>query len=191
MQEDIFLKEKETVRVRYHNILHDNMTNGDGLRVVLFVSGCDHHCKGCQNPITWDPNDGLIFGIKEMFEIFDQLKQPHISGITLSGGDPLYPDNRPMITNICYILKLLLPDKTIWCYTGYLFEQIKDLPVMQYIDVLVDGPFVQELADVQYRWAGSTNQRIWRKVNGEWRVDDEDNRLERGSTETSKCSRDS
>ncbi|MBQ5676207.1 MAG: radical SAM protein, partial [Lachnospiraceae bacterium] len=87
--------------------------------------------------------------------------------------------------------KAKFPKKTIWCYTGYTLEQVMDLEALQYIDVLVDGPFIQELADVKYKWAGSTNQRIWRKVNGEWRVDDEDNRLERGSTETSKCSRDS
>lgn len=171
MQEDIFLKEKETVRVRYHNILHDNMVNGDGLRVVLFVAGCEHHCKNCQNPITWDVNGGLELTLNELEEIFIELRKPHVSGITFSGGDPLHPANRESIYRLCQWAKAVFPDKTIWLYTGYYFEQIKDLPVMQYIDVLVDGPFVQELADVNYKWAGSTNQRIWRKINNKWVAD--------------------
>ena len=158
--------------MKYHQILHDDMRNGDGLRVVLFVSGCNHHCKNCQNPLTWDPEDGLEFGTKEIFEICEQMAADYISGLTLSGGDPLYPGNRESITQLCRFFKRGYPDKTIWLYTGYLFEQVKDLPIMEYIDVLVDGPFVQELADVNYKWAGSTNQRVWRKVDGEWKVDD-------------------
>lgn len=170
--------------MRYHNILHDNMANGDGLRVVLFVSGCNHYCKGCQNPVTWDPNDGLEFDTDAMCEIYEQLSQDYISGLTLSGGDPLYPGNRNSIYLLCQLVKSQFPKKTIWLYTGYLFEQIKDLPVMQYIDVLVDGPFAQELADVNCHWRGSTNQKIYRKVNGEWRVDaDEQNKLEIRSSE--------
>ena len=170
--------------MRYHNILHDNMANGDGLRVVLFVSGCNHYCKNCQNPVTWDPNDGLEFDTDAMCEIYEQLSQDYISGLTLSGGDPLYPGNREEITLLCQYLKTKFPNKSIWCYTGYLFEQIKDLPVMEYIDVLVAGPFVQELADVNCHWRGSTNQKIYRKVNGEWRVDaDEQNKLEIRSSE--------
>lgn len=157
--------------MRYHQILHDDMRNGEGLRVVLFVSGCNHYCNGCQNPVTWDPNDGLEFTTKEISEICNQLSEDYISGLTLSGGDPLYPGNRESITKLCRFLKRGYPDKTIWLYTGYLFEQVKDLPVMEYIDVLVDGPFVQELADVKYHWAGSVNQRIWRKTAGEWVLD--------------------
>ena len=170
--------------MRYHQILHDDMRNGDGLRVVLFVSGCNHYCKGCQNPITWDANDGLEFDTDTMLEIYEQLKKDYISGLTCSGGDPFYPGNREEIYRLCQWVKKCFPDKTIWLYTGYLFEEVKDLPVMEYIDVLVDGPFIQELADVRYKWAGSTNQRIWRKVNGEWRVDENEcNGLEEGSTD--------
>ena len=149
--------------MRYHQILHDDMRNGDGLRVVLFVAGCEHHCKGCQNPVTWNPNDGLVFDEAAKQEIFDQLDKDYISGLTLSGGDPLYPTNRADIMDLCIEVKKRFPKKTIWLYTGYLFDQIK--PILEHIDVLVDGPFVQELADVKYKWAGSTNQRIWRKIN--------------------------
>lgn len=170
--------------MRYHNITKDDMLNGDGLRVVLWLAGCNHYCVGCQNPVTWDPNDGIEFGVKEKSELCEQLSKDYISGITLSGGDPLYPANQEEITKLCRFLKRGYPNKTIWLYTGYLFEQIKDLPVMQYIDVLVDGPFVQELADVNCHWRGSTNQKIYRKVNGEWRVDaDEQNKLEIRSSE--------
>lgn len=154
--------------MNYHNILKDDMRNGDGLRVVLFVSGCEHHCKNCQNPITWDVNSGIEFGTAEMNEIWQELNKDYISGITLSGGDPLHPENREAIHFLCKWLKTEFPNKTIWCYTGYLFDQVKELPVMEYIDVLVDGPFVQELADVTYKWAGSTNQHVWRKTNNKW-----------------------
>lgn len=157
--------------MKYHDISHDNMLNGDGLRVVLWVSGCEHHCKGCQNPVTWNPDDGLEMTVVELAEIADQLSKDYISGITFSGGDPLHPRNREPIYRIAQWVKKVFPAKTIWCYTGYLFEEIKELPAMQYIDVLVDGEFVQELADSRYKWAGSVNQRIWRKKNGVWEVD--------------------
>ncbi len=159
------------ISLKYHQILHDDMRNGDGLRVVLFVSGCNHYCKNCQNPVTWDPNDGLEFDNDALTEICVQLSKDYIAGITLSGGDPLYPGNREDITKLCKFLKDAFPKKNIWCYTGFLFEQVKDLPVMQYIDVLVDGPFIQKLADVNYHWCGSTNQRVWRKIDGEWVAD--------------------
>ena len=171
--------------MRYHNITHDDMLNGDGLRVVLWLAGCFHHCPGCQNPVTHDPNGGLDFTMEELAEILKELNKPYISGLTISGGDGLFPAYRDELRTVCQFIKSQFPQKTIWCYTGYLFEQVKDLPVMEYIDVLVDGPFVQELADVKYKWAGSTNQRIWRKVDGEWRVDaDERTELEIRSTET-------
>lgn len=83
--------------MKYHNITHDDMNNGDGLRVVLWVSGCEHHCKGCQNPVTWNPDDGLVFGKRERKEIFNALKKPYIAGITFSGGDPLHPSNRACV----------------------------------------------------------------------------------------------
>lgn len=144
----------------YHNITKDDMRNGDGLRVVLWVAGCNHYCPGCQNPVTWDPNDGLPYNRDAWEEIAEQLKKPYISGITFSGGDPLYPGNRDQIFAIAYAVKELFRDKTVWCYTGYLWEDVKDLPGIKSIDILVDGRFVEELADVTYHWAGSTNQRI-------------------------------
>lgn len=146
--------------MNYHNITYDDMKNGDGLRVVLWVSGCDHHCPGCQNPVTWDPNDGMIFDENTARELRSWLEKDYIDGLTLSGGDPLYEGNRSIITTICESVKEAFPNKTIWLYTGYCYEDVKDLPVMDSIDILVDGPYVEKLRDVNLRWRGSSNQRV-------------------------------
>lgn len=146
--------------MRYHNITKDDMLNGDGLRVVLWVAGCTHKCKQCQNPITWDINGGLEFGESEKKEIFDQLDQSYISGITFSGGDPLHPQNRHPVYELAKEIKEKYPHKTIWLYTGFLWEEIKDLPIIPYLDVLVDGEFKIDLLDPQLHWKGSSNQRV-------------------------------
>lgn len=143
-----------------HGIETDSMTNGDGLRVILWASGCNHHCKGCHNSQTWNPESGREMNAGDIMEIFAELTKDHISGLTFSGGDPLHPDNREMVTWLAQQFKSQFPNKTIWLYTGYLYEEIADLEVMQYIDVLVDGEFKEELADVNYPWAGSRNQRV-------------------------------
>lgn len=146
--------------MKYHNITKDDMLNGYGLRVVLWLSGCEHHCKGCQNPITWNPDDGLVFDEDAKQEIFDQLEHDYIDGLTVSGGDSLYPANRESVYWLCKEVKEKYPDKTIWLYTGYLWEEIKDLPVMEYVDVVCDGKFVEELKDNNIEWVGSSNQRV-------------------------------
>lgn len=146
--------------MRYHNITHDDMLNGDGLRVVLWVAGCSHRCKDCQNPITWDPNGGIEFWQKEIEEIFDYMSKDYISGITYSGGDPLYIDNREDITNLAKVLRDRFPNKTQWLYTGYWYDDVKDLEIMKYIDVIVDGPFINTLKDNTLHWKGSSNQRV-------------------------------
>ena len=143
-----------------HGIETDSMTNGDGLRVILWVSGCSHHCKGCHNPQTHDPESGFEFEAKHMIMLHEELNKNYISGITFSGGDPLHIKNRLTITGIANSLRMIYPDKTIWLYTGYEWEAVKHLAIMKDIDVLVDGRFVEELADVNYHWAGSTNQRV-------------------------------
>lgn len=148
------------IGMKYHNITKEDMLNGEGLRVVLWVSGCEHGCKGCQNPITWDPEDGLEFDQAAKQEIFEELQKDYISGLTFSGGDPLYPGNRDAVTGFTLEVKKLFPDKSIWLYTGYLWEEICGLPVMQYIDVLVDGKFILEQLDQTLHWKGSGNQRV-------------------------------
>ena len=136
------------------------MLNGEGLRVVLFVSGCERHCKGCQNPETWDKNSGIPFGAEEVAEIFMELSESYISGLTLVGGEPLLRCNVRLLTELCKEVKETFPDKTIWCYTGFKYEEVKELDIMNYIDVLLDGEFIQELADEKIKWVGSSNQRV-------------------------------
>ena len=146
--------------MNYHDITKDDMLNGLGLRVVLWISGCSHHCKGCQNPQTWDENSGILFDEQAENELFEALKPDYISGLTFCGGSPLYPKNRETVTRLAKKFKELFPNKNTWVYTGYKYEEVKDLEIMQYIDVLVDGEFIEKLKDENYPWAGSTNQRV-------------------------------
>ena len=146
--------------MNYHNITKDDMLNGDGLRVVLWVSGCTHHCEGCQNPITWDLAGGIPFDEAAEDELFEALAKPHVSGITFSGGDPLHPFNRQEVFRLMKKCKELYPEKTVWSYTGFLWEDVKDLEGMKYVDVLADGRFVKELNDNNLHWVGSSNQKI-------------------------------
>lgn len=155
--------------MNYHNILHDDMRNGEGLRVTLFVSGCNHYCPECQNPQTWDSNSGITFDEEARQEILEQLSKDYISGITFSGGDPLYSANLHIIFDFICGIKRLYPDKTIWLYTGYNFDSLlassysEDkfrIQIIKMCDVVVDGEYDKNLSDIKYHWAGSTNQRV-------------------------------
>ncbi|MBQ3785882.1 MAG: anaerobic ribonucleoside-triphosphate reductase activating protein [Lachnospiraceae bacterium] len=146
--------------MRYHNITKDDMKNGDGLRVCLWVAGCAHCCKECHNPQTWDPNGGIPFDEAAKQEIFEQLDKSYISGITFTGGDPLHYANVDGITELAQEIKEKYPDKTIWMYTGSVWDEVINLPVMKYVDVLVDGEFEIEKRDVTLMWKGSSNQRV-------------------------------
>ena len=146
--------------MRYHNITKDDMLNGDGLRVVLWVSGCSHCCRECHNPITWDPNGGLLFDAAAKQELFQELEKDFISGITLSGVDPLYFANRADILRLVREIKGKFPQKTVWLYTGFVWEAVEGLEIMKYVDVLVDGEFQIAQKDTQLHWRGSANQRV-------------------------------
>ena len=151
-------------KINYHTITIDDMLNGEGLRVVLWVAGCGHFCKNCQNPDTWDPVLGTKFTEKTMKDLIKKLDKPHINGLTLSGGDPLYPMNINTVLKIIKEVRSKLPEKTIWLYTGFTYEQVIfdkiGKNILENIDVLVDGKFEEDLADINYHYAGSTNQRI-------------------------------
>lgn len=146
--------------MNYHNITTDDMLNGDGLRVVLWVAGCNHYCKHCHNPETWDVGGGLPFDEEAEKELFEKLNAPYISGITFSGGDPLHPFNRSEVFRLIKKVKEVYPNKTIWLYTGYNWEEIHHLDGLQDIDVLCEGEFIEELKDANVHWVGSTNQRV-------------------------------
>ena len=141
--------------MRYHNITKDDMLNGDGLRVVLWVAGCAHGCPGCHNPITWDPEGGLPFDEEAKQEIFDELDKDYVSGITFSGGDPLHEANVRQVTALAKEIREKYPNKTIWLYTGSLWKEVKDLEIAKYLDVLVDGEFQEEKKDNTLHWKGA------------------------------------
>lgn len=146
--------------MQYHNITTDDMLNGDGLRTVLWVAGCPHRCQGCHNPITWDVDGGIPFDEAAEQELFEKLSADYISGITFSGGDPLHPQNREEVTRLAKRVRAELPEKTIWLYTGYTWDEISDLEVVALADVLVDGRFEKNLFDAKLHWKGSSNQRV-------------------------------
>lgn len=166
--------------MNYHMIRTDDMLNGDGLRVIIFLSGCEHHCKGCHNPETWDINSGKEFTLEATEEILKELNKDYISGITFSGGDPLHEKNLIGVYSLISKIKEEYPNKTIWLYTGYEWKDI-DINIANIVypnltpellikqararlvskcDVLVDGKFIQSLADVNFPWVGSINQRV-------------------------------
>lgn len=141
-----------------------SIENGTGFRVVLWCSGCSHHCKGCHNPETWDGDAGREFTAKEKELIYKLLDKEYISGITFSGGDPLFKRNIPAVYQLLQDIKKDFPNKNIWLYTGYTFEELQRDPdrkkLLPYIDVLVDGRFILEQRDITIAFRGSPNQRI-------------------------------
>lgn len=195
--------------MNYHNITYPDMNNGDGLRVVLWLSSCSHHCYKCQNPQTWDVNSGISFDDVAKEELFKELEKDYISGLTLTGGDPLHETNLNCVLDIvtefnrryktaqdivrtnnaehnmlnknANEIRLLLPEKNIWLYTGYYWEEIfeptftgqsKDYiekylrqceirkKIISKCDVIVDGRYIDSQRDITLKWRGSKNQRV-------------------------------
>ena len=156
--------------MNYATIKNCDIANGPGVRISLFVSGCTHHCKGCFNEIAWDFEYGQPFTQDTIDMILELMKPSYIKGITLLGGEPFEPQNQPPLVELLRQIKAHYPDKTIWAYSGYLFDQdilpcrLGDPAVtkefVSYLDVLVDGRFVLEKKDLSLRFRGSSNQRI-------------------------------
>lgn len=143
--------------------VYDNdLLNGLGIREVVFLQGCHHHCKGCFNPETWEFKKETPEAINKSEEfkhkVINKLKEPYIDGITISGGDPLASENLEETESLCTIAKAL--HKTVWIYTGYKWESVKDLFIMKLIDVICDGPFIESLKSPDKPWVGSSNQRV-------------------------------
>ncbi len=157
----------------YSGIEKTSFVNGEGARTVLWVSGCSHRCKGCQNEWSWDPMYGQEFDAGALVKLFDAVDRDVIDGLTISGGDPMFPDNRSEVERICRLFRTKFGDrKTIWMYTGYKFNEIQNESAVKLLDVIVDDRFIEELRypDYMYVWAGSSNQNVWRKdrETGEW-----------------------
>lgn len=146
--------------MNYVTITTDEILQGEGLRVALWTSGCEIRCKGCHNYHYWDKNFGKKFDDDAFNQICKELDKEYISGLSVLGGNPTDSYNIDCVTDICKKIKQLYPQKNIWLFSGHKYEYLKDLEIIQYIDVLVDGEFIEELADINYPYAGSTNQRV-------------------------------
>lgn len=146
--------------MNYSKILPYDIANGPGWRVSLFVSGCRNRCPGCFNKEAWDFNYGDIFSWETVHELEELLNNPHVEGLSILGGDPFEPENQEWVETLCAYIKHNCPGKSIWVWSGYMWEDLCDIPVMQYIDVLVDGPFVEDLKDLRLKYRGSSNQRV-------------------------------
>ena len=153
--------------MNYADIRPIDVANGPGVRVSLFVSGCPHRCPGCFNPETWDFQYGQGFGEEQVRSILDLLRPGYIRGLTLLGGEPMAPANQPEVLSLVRRVRQELPGRDIWCYTGYLYEELAagrvgplDRELLHELDVLVDGPFLLEQKDIRLRFRGSANQRI-------------------------------
>ena len=144
----------------YGAIKNLDIANGPGVRVSLFVSGCRNCCPGCFQPETWDFEYGQEFTDDTINELLNLLDNHHVAGLSILGGDPLEPENRDVVGEICYIVRAFRPGKSIWLWTGYLWEDIKDWEDLRYVDVLVDGPFIQEQKNLCLAYRGSENQRV-------------------------------
>ena len=147
--------------MRYAKIRKMDISNGPGVRVSIFFQGCGFHCKNCFNPETWNFDGGLEFNDSVISEIIDLCRADYVTGLSILGGEPMHPNN---IEGTCLLAKRFkeaYPNKTIWCWSGFLFDQdLKDKEVLNYIDVLVDGQFVDEKRNPSLKWRGSSNQRV-------------------------------
>lgn len=151
--------------MNYIKITTNDIANGPGVRVVLWVSGCNLHCAGCHNPQSWDYDAGEPFTRETLLSIIDEMSRPEIAGLTLSGGHPIDPRNLDTTKRVVSIIKELFPQKSIWLYTGYTWEAIRKnwdvyKEVIENCDVVVDGPYVEELRNISLMFRGSSNQRL-------------------------------
>lgn len=145
--------------MNYMQINLFDVADGPGVRVGLFVSGCPIHCPGCFNQETWDFNGGKLFSVGTERMVMESITE-HIAGLSILGGEPLCNENIPAVSELVKMFGWNFPDKTIWLWTGYEWDQVKDLPIMDYIDVCVAGPFDITKRDLSLKWCGSSNQQV-------------------------------
>ncbi len=147
--------------MRYNKIRKMDIADGEGIRVSVFFQGCAFHCKECFNPETWDFNGGKEFTDEEINQIIELAKPDHIAGLSLLGGEPMHPKNIEGSTRLAKKFKETYPNKTIWAWTGFLFDEyLKDKEIVNYLDVVVDGQFKIEQRNLTLKWRGSENQRV-------------------------------
>jgi len=146
--------------MRYNLIRKMDISNGPGVRVSIFMQGCAFHCKNCFNSETWDFNGGNEFTDETINKVLELCNEDYIKGLSILGGEPMHPTNIAGTTKLAKAFKEKYPNKTLWVWSGFLFEQLKDKDVLKYVDVLVDGQYVDELHDPRLKWKGSSNQRV-------------------------------
>lgn len=173
--------------MRYAKIYEADISNGDGIRVTLFVQGCDNHCPGCFNPETWDWNGGKEYTSETEEEILRLCDKPYIKGLSILGGEPISEENIRDVERLCMRFKERFPNKDIWLWTGtkYIAEETSEdgesifsspdgvilTNVLQYIDHLVDGGFVERLKNIKLKYRGSSNQKVYHKIDEKWEED--------------------
>ena len=155
-------------QMNYSNLVKSGQSDGPGIRVSLFVSGCEHNCKGCFNSDAFDYDAGQPFTDRTLSELLTALDDPYITGLSILGGDPLMERNYPEVLSLIKTVRQTFPDKTIWVWTGYKMAFVRGHrhEILHYIDALVDGKYVQSKQPIQYR--GSSNQKIWYKSDIEF-----------------------
>jgi len=147
--------------MRYNTIRKMDISNGPGVRVSIFMQGCSFHCENCFNPETWDFKAGKEFTDETIEQVLELCAPNHIKGLSILGGEPMHPINIKGTTKLAKAFKERYPDKTIWSWSGFLFDRdLKDQEVLKYLDVLVDGQYVDSLHDPTLKWRGSSNQRV-------------------------------
>ncbi len=146
--------------MRYHKIRKMDISNGPGVRVSIFMQGCTFNCKECFNPETHDFDGGKEFDEQTISHVLELCENENIEGLSILGGEPLHPKNIEGSTKLAKKFKEKFPNKTLWIWTGFLFENLKEKEIMKYIDVLVDGQYVDELKNPKLKWKGSSNQRV-------------------------------
>lgn len=146
--------------MRYNLIRKMDISNGPGVRVSIFMQGCSFHCKNCFNQETWDFEGGQEFTDDTINKVLELSDKPEVKGLSILGGEPMHPTNIEGTTKLAKAFKEKYPEKSIWAWTGFQYEEIKDKDVFNYIDVLVDGQYKDELHDPTLKWRGSSNQRV-------------------------------
>ena len=146
--------------MRYNQIRKMDIADGPGVRVSIFFQGCAFHCKNCFNSETWDFNGGKEFTTETIDKVLDLCSEDYIKGLSILGGEPMHPVNIEGTYALARTFKEKYPNKTLWVWSGFLFEQLQNEEVLKYIDVLVDGQYVDELRDPRLKWKGSSNQRV-------------------------------
>ena len=146
--------------MRFNKVRNMDISNGPGVRVSIFMQGCTFNCKNCFNPETHDFAGGRPFDDKIIQEILELCDKDYIAGLSILGGEPMHPNNIEGTARLAKAFKEKYPDKTVWVWTGFLYENLKDSEALKYIDVLIDGQFVEELKNPKLEWKGSSNQRV-------------------------------